>query len=125
MVVTFDVWENDGTGDRGDSQCARKSQVLQPTYCKKHVIGGLRPIMLKPDKQPILFITIPLCSGELTGENVCTKQETFQVAVKVTTEFKYFIPQEYLNIFTAQRYSGANPAAISAANLRMVLGDTS
>ena len=82
-------------------------------------------MMLKPDKQPILFITTPLCSGELTGENVCTKQETFQVAVKVTTEIKYFIPQKYLNIFRAQQYSGANPAAISAANLCMVLGDTS
>ena len=81
--------------------------------------------MLKPDKQPILFITTPLCSGELTGENVCTKQETFQVAVKVTTEIKYSIPENYLDIFTAQRYSGANPAAISAANLCMVLGDTS
>ena len=54
--------------------------------------------MLKPDKQPILFITTPLCSGELTGENVCTKQETFQVAVKVTTEIKYFFLR---NIWTS------------------------
>ena len=57
MVVTFDVWENGGTGDSGDSQCARKSQVLQPTYCNKQLIGGLWTIVLKPDKLPILFIT--------------------------------------------------------------------
>ena len=41
----------------------------------------------------VLALMTLFCPGGLTGENVCTKQETFQVAVKVIKKKNYVTTQ--------------------------------